>query len=269
MALPLPEPGSPELAKLLGGKLHQSIYEALYVRREDPPTIDEIRDFVRERLGPGAADQTHFNKRVRELRNHFIIPSPQSNGGRYELVARKDVSKADENISNRIKAEVLKHQRCAMCGKTPTEDGVRLHVDHRIPREWGGSSEIDNLQALCSDCNEGKRAYFSSFDDNADHIAAAIAYDEPHKRIGELLKAFEPDEVRTDLIEIVASAKQYQEDWQKRTRELRVLGWDYDVRKQKDENGRMRSYYRLTNWEPWPEGSVRAEISRREKARKQ
>lgn len=268
MALPLPAPGSPELTELLGSKLHQSIYEVLYLRRDDPPTIEEIQDFVRDQLGPGKADQIHFNKRVRELRDHFIIPSPQSNSGRYELVGRKEVSKADENIPRRLAAEVLKHQRCAMCGKTPLDDGVRLHIDHKIPREWGGSSDLENLQPLCSDCNEGKKSYFSSFDENADHIAAAISYDEPHKRIGELLKAFEPDEVRSDLIDIVASTKQFQEDWQKRARELRVLGWDYDVRKEKDENGRVRSYYRLTKSEPWPDGSVRAEISRREKARK-
>lgn len=41
---------------------------------------------------------------------------------------------------------------CQMCHRTD----VPLEVDHIIPVCHGGSSELDNLQTLCSDCNRGK-----------------------------------------------------------------------------------------------------------------
>lgn len=269
MPTPLPKPGSPELTALLPTKLHQAIYAAVYEMRRDPPTMREIQEYVRARLGDEAADQVHFSKRVRELRDHFAMPTRRSlKGSVYALEAQLDVSKADPKISKTLRAEVLKDQRCAMCGRTPSDDGVKLHVDHKVPREWGGTSDIDNLQALCSECNEGKKAYFSTFDADAEKIRAALTYSEPHKRIGELLKAFEPAEVRTDLIELVASAQQYQSEWRKRLRELRELGWKITPRKQKDEAGRVRVYWRLDHWEPWPAGNVAAEIRAREKARK-
>jgi hypothetical protein len=40
--------------------------------------------------------------------------------------------------------------------------------------------------------------------------------------------------VPSDLIGVVASAKQYQEDWQKRLRELRTLGWMIEYRREND-----------------------------------
>ena len=46
-------------------------------------------------------------------------------------------------------------QRCLLCGATPG-DGAKLHVDHIKPWSQGGSTELDNLQTLCADCNLGK-----------------------------------------------------------------------------------------------------------------
>jgi hypothetical protein len=50
--------------------------------------------------------------------------------------------------------------RCQSCGNG-VGDGIKLHVDHRIPLEWGGSNLDDNLWTLCSNCNQAKKAYFS------------------------------------------------------------------------------------------------------------
>ncbi|MGI8707338.1 MAG: hypothetical protein ACR2LG_03940 [Actinomycetota bacterium] len=95
-------------------------------------------------------------------------------------------------------------------------------------------------------------------------IRQAVNYDEPHKRIGELLKAFGGEWVPSYLIGVVASAKQYQEDWQKRLRELRTLGWKVEFRREKGEK-RTVTFYRVEHFEPWPDGSVRAEIRRLER----
>jgi hypothetical protein len=265
MAEELPKPGSEELQQLIPRELHQRIYEVLYDRREDPPTMHEIQ----AALPDDDAHAPQFNRRVRELRDAFILEGGRDEHGNYiyRLSGVRSQQKAEAAISKTTRAYVLRHQRCEMCGKTPKDDGVRLHVDHKIPREWGGTNDVENLQALCSECNEGKRDRFSSFDVHGSHIARAVSYDEPHMRIGELLKEFAPEEVPSELLDLVASAKQYQDDWQKRLRELRVLGWIITPRKEK-EDGRVKTYWRLGHSEPWPEGSISAEIRRREKAQK-
>lgn len=73
--------------------------------------------------------------------------------------------------------------------------------------------------------------------------------------------------VPSELIGIVASAKEYQTDYEKRTRELRLLGWDYKVRKVRGEGARTRVYYRLIQSAPWPE-NIHAAIVAEEKRRR-
>jgi hypothetical protein len=43
------------------------------------------------------------------------------------------------------------------------------------------------------------------------------------------------------------------DDWPKRTRELRYLGWKITVIKRKNERGRVKAWYRLDESQPWPE----------------
>lgn len=262
----LPAPESAELEELLQTKLHRAIYWVLYERREDPPTMQEVRAAVAAELGAEAASQVHFSKRLRELRDHFVIPHPSARDGyTYKLAGRRAVSKDEPKISKTLAAKIRRHGRCAMCGKTAAEDRVRIHIDHKVPREWGGKTQEDNLQPLCSDCNEGKQAYFASFDQYSSEIRQAASHEEPHRRIGELLRAFGGKDVPEDLLELVASSRQYQADWQKRLRELRVLGWKIGVTRRK-EGQRVRVYYRLDeDAPPWPAGAIRAEITRRER----
>ncbi len=44
--------------------------------------------------------------------------------------------------------------RCAHCGKTISESNVT--VEHIIPLSYGGTNDMDNLVALCPDCNAEK-----------------------------------------------------------------------------------------------------------------
>ena len=44
--------------------------------------------------------------------------------------------------------------RCALCGATKKD--YPLHVDHIRPRSRGGKTEYENLQVLCSKCNQAK-----------------------------------------------------------------------------------------------------------------
>lgn len=267
----LPEPESEELAALLGSTTQRLLYGFLFRRRGNPPTMVELRLFAADALGE---DQSQTDRRVRELRRHFVITADViQSEHRYVLRGwtsnRPDIDQP--TISLRRRAEVLGPQRCAQCGKTPMADRVKLVVDHKVPQSWGGTNDIENLQPLCEDCNAGKRDYFQSFDADADKIRHAINYDEPQKRIGELLKAFQGGWVRTDLLAMVASAKEYQEDWQRRLRDLRFIGWDYEYQKRYYEGARVWTYYRLTKSAPWPtniRSAIDAETARRKAAGK-
>ena len=128
-----------------------------------------------------------------------------------------------------------------------------LEVDLKVPPEWGGIADPENLQPLCEDCIEGKRQYQETYASYSEQIRHAADFDEPQRRIGELLLALRDEWVPSELIGIVASAKEYQTDYEKRTRELRLLGWNYRVRKERGEGTRTRVYYQLIQSEPWPE----------------
>lgn len=262
----LPKPNSEQLNKFVKGWAERAIYGVLYANQDKFVTMA----FVRETMGVESGQQEHLNRRLRELYPYFEFEKKREGEEfLYRIVAMKPGALEPKSpISKADRAWVLRDKRCAQCGRTPSEDKVKLHVDHIIPQDWNGTNDRENLQALCSECNEGKKNLFSSFDEHADKIKKAANYNEPHKRIGELLKAFGEEPVPSDLLELVAKAKQYQDDWQKRMRELRVLGWDI-VPSKKKEGNRVRSYYQLKRWEAWPEGSIRAEISKRELAKKQ
>jgi hypothetical protein len=211
----------------------------------------------------------HFDRRLRDLDRPFVL-SRERRGGRviYRLSGRRENALAQGRVGKTLRAEILFRDgaRCQMCGATPERDSdVQLQIDHRIPLHWGGTNSEDNLWTLCSECNSGKRAFFASVDENSDELRAAVHHPEVHRRIGELLRAFGTDTwVPSYLIGIVASAQQFQEDWQRRLRELRDLGWDYKVKKKK-EGGRIVSYYRLTKDGGWPPNgtTVREALSHR------
>jgi 5-methylcytosine-specific restriction endonuclease McrA len=263
---PLPAPDTKQLQELRISKEAKVIYALLYEHRNQPLTMIQIREHLVRELG----DQEQMDRRRRELNKYFEIEKARlGRSVTYRLVGRKaPLESAALGISERLRAEVLRDARCNMCGRTPKDDRVKLQVDHRMPQAWGGTNELENLQALCEECNRGKKHYFATLRDQGPQIKRAARYDEPHRRIGEILKAFAPGEVRSDVIEMAAHSGQFQEDWQKRLRELRVLGWAIKWRKRKDEVGRVRVYWRVDHWEPWPRGNIRAEISRREKLRK-
>lgn len=262
----LPEPDSPELRSLVQNKVSRQIYKVLFEHQDEPLDIHEIREIAR-----AEGEQEHFNRRLRTLYGYFVVERKRIDGSfTYRLAGKKDIpAVAAGSINKTLRASVLRDQRCAQCGRTPTEDGVKLHVDHKIPQSWGGTNDADNLQALCSECNEGKRDYFASLGDEvAEEILNAATYDEPHRRIGEALIAAYPNKIRSDVLERIASTKQYQEDWQKRLRELRVLGWKISTQRKK-EQGRTMTYYFLQDLpSPLPEGNIRAEIHRIEKAKR-
>jgi len=67
-------------------------------------------------------------------------------------------------VSSRIRAQVIDRNghTCQMCGAGAGEldergRRVRLHIGHVVDRIHGGTDTLDNLKALCADCNQGAK----------------------------------------------------------------------------------------------------------------
>jgi len=219
------------------------------------------------------------DRRRRELNSQYLIEGKNvevSNAQgetireyRYFYKGIKETPLDSDPINLRLRAEARAKARgrCGMCGRTIEEDHIKLVVDHKIPREWGGKTESDNLWAICEECNHGKKNHFAHYDQ--DVMKRVMHHKSVHVRIGELLKAFEGEPVPGDLIEFVAN----QDDWKKRTRELRYLGWKVIISKKK-LGSRVKSFYAVKTWKEWPSDptasirryeAVRAERNRQSK----
>jgi HNH endonuclease len=184
-------------------------------------------------------------------------------GHRYRLDGWLPQQLADaEPINLRLRYQVLQSGACRRCGRTVVDDGIKLQADHILPQKWGGDNLPINLQPLCEDCNAGKKDYYSAFDQFAPKIRQATSFSEPHRRIAAMLQAFEGGWVPSELLGVVASMQQYQEDWQKRTRELRYLGWEIETTRRGPRGSRRDVFYRATSTPELPAGNI-AEIVRR------
>ena len=222
----------------------------LRVLKDNPEGLDiaEIRALV-----PGSEGEEHFNRRLRDLYPVYYIERTRA-GTRtvYKYIKKwKPEEYIYENITKKQRARILHKAggRCQMCGRTIDSDGVKLHVDHKIPKKWGGNSDDDNLWVICSDCNEGKKHYFSSF--NSELMKAIINNSSVHWRIALLMKSQINEWIECDIIEFVANAKEVQADWKKRLRELRYFGLKIKSGRLKKGN-RTVSHYKLTNWKKLP-----------------
>jgi hypothetical protein len=226
-------------------QIHGRILEAL--RRQAPGglSIHEIRALLPAEVGP----QEQLDRRIRDLRTHHKIAYQD---GKYIYEGERDAPVDNLGISGRLRAAVLSkaHGRCQMCGRTVQEDGVKLQADHKIPRSWGGATELDNLWAICEACNNGKRDFFSSL--NSDEMERLVRIDSVHARLAEGLRLRGKDGVPSWFLEFVANVNDFQEDWQRRLRELRVLGIDYEFKKSRLPSGKVQTTYTLTKWTDLP-----------------
>ena len=67
--------------------------------------------------------------------------------------------RTNRDINLRMRFLVMKRDnfKCCLCGASPAKDPmVELQIDHIVPWAKGGETVIDNLQTLCSKCNQGK-----------------------------------------------------------------------------------------------------------------
>ncbi len=246
-------------------EIHHRIIDLLR-RYPDGLTAGEIR----RELNLNPIEQTQLGRRRRELYPYFEIEKIRDGRVcRYVLRGPRTAPAATTGaVSLADRAQVLQQAagRCGMCGRTTTGHGIALVVDHRVPREWGGSNDISNLWAICEDCNAGKKNLFATMD--AAQMKAVLAHSSVHVRLGEFLKIHLQKAVEPWLLHFVSGG---QDDWKKRVRELRYLGWEITVRRRTTEHGRVIAAYELVSWTPWPVDPTdwirRYEIERAERNR--
>jgi 5-methylcytosine-specific restriction endonuclease McrA len=229
-----------------------------------------------EKEGLRAEDQTHLDRRKRDLKKWFVIQKTRAiqeiHGKKRNVVLYRYAGKRKRvtdpgQIDIKLRAEVIRaaHSRCQMCGRTVQKHGVALVVDHKKPRDWGGSNDRENLWAICEECNAGKKAFFSSLNVEPGIMKTVTTHDSVHVRIGELLKAVGVGKrTPSPVLEVVAD----QDDWQKRLRELRypIIGWEIETHLYKAPSGKKQSDYILRSYKPWPENPTET-IRRFEKER--
>lgn len=78
-----------------------------------------------------------------------------------ERVSRLDSAefyRSREWLELRVRVLERYECKCMMCGRSPRDHGIVIHVDHIKPRSKRPdlSLEFTNLQLLCEDCNKGK-----------------------------------------------------------------------------------------------------------------
>ena len=205
-------------------------------------------------------DQSDLPRRIRELKSrggYEIVNHRRGSDSFYTLKSldQREQRASSDGIPGKTRAKILlqANGRCQMTGKTIKDDGIKLVIDHRVPREWGGTSHEDNLWAICEEMNIAKRHFCATLPKSV--MQKCMGFDDPTQRIGELLKAFDGKFVPRWLLEIVGM----DDEWTRRLRELRDLGWRVDSVRAKGERGRHKFVYKLVESKPWP-SDVRAAI---------
>lgn len=156
-------------------------------------------------------------------------------------------------ITGRRRGDALYKARgsCRNCGRSIEEHNIVLVVVWKLPRELGGRLEQGNLWAICEECNAARKEYFDS--GGATWIRDLTKLKSVHVRLGETLLAFKGELVPAQMMEVIA----HQDDWKKRVRELRYLGWEINVFNPKLPNGRVSSFYKLLKSAPWSDDPTR------------
>ena len=174
-------------------------------------------DIPRETLRKVAGDITDWQRTLRTLRKETGLDIKATKTG-YILTSAEPVNKPVIRvaINDKLRYAVLQrdNSRCQRCGRG-IEDGVKLAVDHRIPVDMGGETTIDNLWTLCTDCNGGKKSFFS--DEDADLMKEISGMSGAGNKLSAYFKAHPNKIIDPYKLQGVANVR----DWERALRKLR------------------------------------------------
>lgn len=106
--------------------------------------------------------------------------------------------------------------RCQSCGKG-IEDNVKLHVDHKIPIDWGGGNDDANLWTLCDDCNLAKKSFFRD-DFDAEIMKLVYKQNNGTQRLRVLFENSPNKKFSPSILQGIAGIR----DWTRTLREIRT-----------------------------------------------
>lgn len=131
--------------------------------------------------------QKYFDRRIRELKNEVgcTIETGTFNGRSAYRLLTDELGRAFNRTyltaaQKKKLFEEFKYQ-CAACGRSFSAGEKGLEADHKIPLMRGGSSNLDNWQPLCIDCNVSKRRSCQDCQENC--YQCAWAFPEHYGRI--------------------------------------------------------------------------------------
>jgi hypothetical protein len=109
-------------------------------------------------------------------------------GGKARAPAQRHLApsgRVREPIPSRLRHEVMERDgyRCVYCGRSAIVEGVKLHIDHRIPQSRGGRTTMVNLATACEQCNLGKSNLLRPSD-----IAAALGRDPTAEELATIMQ---------------------------------------------------------------------------------
>lgn len=218
---------------------------------------------IRARLKLPPEKQSQLDRRRRELKSWYLMKTTrEGNTYRFTVLGERKRPLSKPAINRKLRAQIFHEARsqCGMCGRLVSKHRITLHIDHRIPKAWGGSNGAENLWALCSVCNEGKKSFFSSA--NSSEMRKVMQGQTSHERLAKLLSLHAGRPVLSHLLQIVGN----EIDWRKRLRELRYLDWKIEHRRQKTDQTTSVTYTAVTVGRHF--SGMTTEIRRIERARK-
>lgn len=125
-------------------------------------------------------------------------------------------------INDKLRAMVLLRDQstCQMCGKSVAKDGIRVHVDHIVPHEWGGETVIENLQCLCEQCNQGKKNWEKSEDPELMREISAATNTKDRLKL--YFEHYPNTLIGVEKLAVIAKTREW-------TRQLRYVRSEYDM----------------------------------------
>ncbi len=148
-------------------------------QRQGISARDAIRRYLLKNMGrtlegselrKAGGDISEWARRVRELRDEegYEVLTHKDRAdlklGQYLLLTDKRRPILPRSISKELRARVLERNgfTCQACGAGPDDPDpfhpgrkIQLTIGHIIDFSKGGKSEIGNLRAECTNCNEG------------------------------------------------------------------------------------------------------------------
>ena len=142
---------------LVGLELDESMIDMLIKLKST-----RMSNFPRKKKKKKTEDCCSFRQRVSDIKNKHKLKKIVAEQflGEVAIPKPSDTDFYKSKEWRRLRVRVLEKYecKCMMCGHSPKEHGIVIHVDHIKPRSTHPHLQLkeDNLQLLCEDCNLGK-----------------------------------------------------------------------------------------------------------------